>query len=175
MDKGSPRAVVTTIQTQREPGARAVDGAKPEMGFPCPRSTLEAAHGPGLGAPAVLGPQAPQEHRPSPTSCLTGLHRPLSSSWGRKAGALLRELCTVDRGRHLPYSKQRALHLQASSRCSRPQHCPHPKGLRVDSPRLWPQGAEVPIRGMISVSPDSHPYLPMCGKALNSLTQGVWV
>lgn len=60
MDKGGPRAGVPTIQTHREPGARAVDGAQPEMGLPCPRSTLEAAHGPGLGAPAALGPQAPE-------------------------------------------------------------------------------------------------------------------
>lgn len=86
-----------------------------------------------------------------------------------------RGLGAVDKGRHLPYCKQRALHLQASSHCSRPQQRPYPEGLRVDSPGLWPQGAEVPIRGMISVSPDSCPYLPMCGKALNSLTQGVWV
>lgn len=37
-----------------------MDGAKPEMGFPCLRRTLEAAHRPGLEAPAVLGPQAPE-------------------------------------------------------------------------------------------------------------------
>ena len=31
-------------------------------------------------------------------SCLTGLCRPLSSSWGRKAGDSLWKLCTADRG-----------------------------------------------------------------------------
>ena len=40
---------------------------------------------------------------------------------------------------------------------------------------FWPQTAEVQIKGMVLVSPDSCTYLPIHGKVLNSLTWDVWL
>ena len=50
---------------------------------------------------------------------------------------------------------------------------PRRPGVRMAG--FWPQTAEVQIKGMVSVSPDSCTYLPIHSKVLNSLTWDVWL